>query len=109
MTTTQPLHALVERSHAVPVIERSTAEKTHHRHRWLLRACRERPRGGGAPEQGDERTPPHSTTSSARPSSGSGTVRPRALADFRLMISSILVDCWTGRSAGLSPFSTRPT
>ena len=33
----------------------------------------------------------------------SGMVRPRAVAVLRLMRSSIFVDCWTGRSEGLSP------
>jgi hypothetical protein len=39
------LQALPERSHAVVrhISERSTAEKPHHRHRWLLRLCSERP------------------------------------------------------------------
>jgi quinol monooxygenase YgiN len=37
-----------------------------------------------------------------------GTVRPRALAVLRLRISSTFVDCWTGRSAGFSPFRIRP-
>ena len=36
----------------------------------------------------------HSITSSARPSSGSGTVSPSALAVLRLMTSSIFVDCY---------------
>ena len=43
----------------------------------------------------------HSITSSARPSSGSGTVRPSALAVLRLMMSLNLSARWTGRSAGL--------
>ena len=50
----------------------------------------------------------HSITSSARASSVGGTSRPSALAVFRLMISSTLVDCWTGRSAGFSPLRMRP-
>jgi hypothetical protein len=50
----------------------------------------------------------HSITSSARPSSVSGKVRPSALAVFILMISSTFVDCWTGKSAGFSPLRTRP-
>ena len=49
------------------------------------------------PLSGDVRSPrllshcrlPHSITSSARPTSGSGTVMPSALAVLRLMISSI--------------------
>jgi hypothetical protein len=52
--------------------------------------------------------PTYSMTSSARASSIGGTVRPRALAVLRLMISSTLVDCWTGRSAGFSPLRIRP-
>ena len=49
----------------------------------------------------------HSITSSARPSSESGTIRPRALATLRLITSSNLVGNCTGRSAGLAPFSIR--
>src|SRR5262245_17819109 len=43
-------------------------------------------------------------TSSARSSSDGGIVRPSALAVLRLMTSSNLVGCSTGRSAGLAPF-----
>jgi hypothetical protein len=43
-------------------------------------------------------------TSSARPSSDGGIVRPRALAVLRLITSSNFVACCTGRSAGLAPF-----
>src|SRR6188508_679936 len=50
----------------------------------------------------------YSITSSARASSVCGTLRPRTFAVLRLMISSTFVDCWTGRSAGFSPPSTRP-
>jgi hypothetical protein len=42
-------------------------------------------------------------TSSARPSSDGGIVRPRALAVLRLMTSSNFSGCWTGRSAGFAP------
>src|SRR6516225_9683120 len=45
----------------------------------------------------------YSITSSARTSSRSGTLRPRALAVLRLSIVSYLVGAWTGRSAGFSP------
>ena len=83
-------------------------EKSDHRHRRLLRARREWPRRRRAAEQRDELAPSHSITSSARPSSGSGTVRPNALAVLRLMISSTFVDCWTGRSPGFSPLRIRP-
>jgi len=46
---------------------------------------------------------PYSITSSTRASSVGGTVRPRALAAFRLMTNSNLVGCWTGKSAGWAP------
>jgi hypothetical protein len=45
----------------------------------------------------------YSITSSARTSNEGGTVRPSALAVFMLMMSSNLVGCSTGRSAGLAP------
>ena len=44
---------------------------------------------------------PHSITSSARASSEGGTVRPSAFAVLRLITSSNLVGCSTGKSAGL--------
>jgi hypothetical protein len=58
----------------------------------LLRPCRERPRSRRATEKRDELATFHSITSSARPSSESGTVRPSALAVLRLMINSTFVD-----------------
>ncbi len=51
---------------------------------------------------------PYSITSSARPIKGSGISNPSALAVFRLMYSSTLVTCWTGRLAGFSPRRIRP-
>ena len=50
----------------------------------------------------------YSITSSARARRVCGTVRPSALAVFRLMTSSNLVGCWTGRSAGLAPLRILP-
>src|SRR5262249_61800201 len=47
-------------------------------------------------------------TSSACCSSAGGIVRPRAWAVLRLITSSNLVGCWTGRSAGLAPLRIRP-
>src|SRR5262245_17344332 len=73
----------------------------------LLRTRRERARGRAA-EQRDELAPLHSITSSARPSSGSGNVIPNVFAVLRLMINSTFVACWTGMSAGFSPFRIRP-
>ena len=73
----------------------------------LLRACRERPRNCCAAEQRDELAPfelsTHSITSSASNCSELGTSMPSALAVCKLMTNSNLVDCVTGRSAGLAP------
>jgi hypothetical protein len=52
---------------------------------------------------------PYSITSSARPSNGSGTVRPNALAVFRFITNSYLVGVCTGRLAGFSPLRMRLT
>src|SRR6516164_3452560 len=46
-------------------VARASIEEPDHRHRWLLRARSERPRGRRAAEQRDELAPPHSITSSA--------------------------------------------
>jgi hypothetical protein len=50
----------------------------------------------------------YSITSSATESSDGGTVRPSILAVIALMTSSNLLDCTTGRSAGLAPLRMRP-
>src|SRR5262245_45671383 len=75
----------------------------HHRHRRLLRARRERPCGGRAAEQRYELAALHSITSSARSRIPVGIVMPSALAALRLTTVSNMVDCCTGRSAGLAP------
>ena len=49
----------------------------------------------------------YSITSSAAFTRPVGRSRPSVFAVFKLMISSNLVDCTTGRSAGFSPLSTR--
>src|SRR5215510_14494339 len=70
-------------------------------------ACRERPRRRAA-EQRDEIAPPdHTITSSARARSEGGTSKRSALAVLRLITSSNLLACTTGRSAGLAPLRTR--
>src|SRR5262245_51670974 len=51
----------------------------------------------------------YSITSSTRVSSDRGTVRPSALAVFRLIVRLYLVEPCTGRSAGFAPFSMRST
>src|SRR5262245_15389012 len=95
--------------HLVPsrFARRPAAEEPDHRQRRLLRAHRERPCRRAA-EQRDELPSFHSITSSARPSSGSGTARPSARAVLRLIISSTLVACCTGGSAGFWPLRMRP-
>jgi hypothetical protein len=51
---------------------------------------------------------PYSITLSARASNASGTVTPSAFAVLRLITSSNLVGCTTGKSAGFSPFRILP-
>jgi hypothetical protein len=77
-------------------------ERTNSVHLHLLRTRRERPRSRAA-EQRDERASFHSITSSARASRFGGTSMPSARAVGRLMTSSNLLDCTTGKSAGLAP------
>src|SRR5262249_14422079 len=74
----------------------------------LLSLRRVRTCGGGA-NQRDELAPPHSITSSARVISDDGTVRPSALAAFKLIVSSYFVGACTGKSAGFSPLRIRST
>src|SRR6476619_64365 len=50
----------------------------------------------------------YSITSSARPSSGRGILRPSVLAVLRLMANSTFVTCCTGGSAAFSPLRMRP-
>src|SRR5215469_13773265 len=76
----------------------------------LLRARRERPRGGRAAEQRDDLAAlHHSITSSASASNLSGIWRPSALAVLRLITNSNWVGCSTGKSPGLAPLRIRPT
>src|SRR5262245_40146689 len=51
----------------------------------------------------------YSITSSARAISEGGTVSPNVLAVFKLTVSSNLVGCCTGRSAGLAPLKILST
>src|SRR5262249_14783194 len=75
----------------------------------LLRARHERPRCRCAADKRDELAAPHySITSSARASSVGGISRPSARAVLRLITSSNLVACTTGRSDGFSPLRMRP-
>jgi ABC transporter substrate binding protein len=73
----------------------------------LLRERRERPQRRAA-KQTDELAAPHSITSSARASSVGGMSMLSVFAISRLMISSNLVGCCTGKSAGFAPLRIRP-
>src|SRR5262244_1214402 len=73
----------------------------------LLRARRERQCCRTA-EQRDELASLHSITSSAATWSVRGTRRPSAFAANRLMTSSNLSSCLTGRSEAMSPFRILP-
>src|SRR5262249_21022565 len=77
----------------------------------LLRGRRERPRSCRTAQQGDELAAfhLHSITSSAVCRNGSGMVRPSVFAVLRLMTSSYLVGCWTGRSLAFAPLRIRST
>src|SRR5712692_1011358 len=93
--------------HTHPMILKGAAEPEHadppHLPR-LLRFGGERRGEGTKPERANERAPAnHWITSSARSSSVCEIVSPSALAVLRLMTSSNLVGCSTGRSAGLAP------
>jgi hypothetical protein len=51
----------------------------------------------------------YSISWSVRSNTDWGILSPRALAVLRLITSSNLVGCWTGRSAGLAPLRMRST
>jgi len=67
-----------------------------------------RRRRGRGRSEGGQGVPSYSITSSAMASTLDGIVRPSALAVLRLITSSNLVGCTTGRSAGFSPLRMRP-
>jgi hypothetical protein len=69
----------------------------------LLRSRHKWPRYCRTPEHLNDLAAVHSSTSSASASNVGGTSRPIVLAVFRLIASSNLVDCSTGRSPGLAP------
>jgi hypothetical protein len=75
----------------------------------LLRTRPNRPHSRCASEERDEVSASHSMTSSAMESNVAGTVRPSILAVWALMVSSNLLACTTGKSAGLAPWRMRPT
>jgi hypothetical protein len=96
----------VEEVHGI--LRRPGAHVSDHRNGRLLRARGERPCGRRSAEKRNELAPLHSITSSARADRVGEISSPSAFAVFRLITNSYLVDCITGRSADLSPLSTRP-
>src|SRR5262245_52339599 len=90
------------------VILTERVQEPDNRHRPLLRAPRPRPCRCRAAEERYELAALHSITSSARASSVGGTSTPSARAVGRLMTNSNLLDCTTGRSAGLAPLRILP-
>src|SRR5262249_54712459 len=76
--------------------------------KFRLRPRRNRPRRRPAKQCDELAATDHSITSSALASNDGGTLSPSILADFRLITSSTLVGCCTGRSAGFSPLRIRP-
>jgi len=98
-----------ERAHTVSGgVGRPGVEERNHRNCRLLRPRGEWPRRS-APKPRDELSAlDHSITSSAVARSVSGTSMPSVLAVCRLMTKSNLVDCITGRSAGLAPLRMLP-
>src|SRR4029453_2678584 len=84
--------------------------KTRHLISGVLRLGGERGGEEHTTRASEERTSVHHwISSSARPSSDGGIVRPRALAVGRLMTNSNFVACSTGRSPGLAPLRIRST
>src|SRR5262245_57436713 len=69
----------------------------------VLRRCRLWPGCRRAAEERDELAPPHSITLSARSTRPAGPSYPIAVAVLRLITSSNVVGCSTGRSAGFVP------
>src|SRR5262249_9608178 len=84
---------------------------TDHRRRRLLRPRRQRPRGRCTTNKRDELAAlhlwHHSITSSGRARSAGCTTSPSNRAACRLMTSSNLIACTTGKSAGLAPLRMR--
>src|SRR5262249_14209920 len=89
-------------------VSRSRTEITDGPWRRLLRARRKRPRRRAAKKR-DELAAPHPITSSASANNLSGTSSPSALAVLRLITSSNLLDCTTGKSEVLAPLRMRAT
>ena len=75
----------------------------------LLSRCLRSQPCASTERKAEELTMPHSITSSARARSVGGIVMPSAFAVFRLITTSNVVGCSTGRSAGFVPFKILST
>src|SRR5262249_48091912 len=102
------LPAVLNQAHCQPI---GRLAKVHEHCSGTIRA-RVLPSEAGAPLAAPApplRTPGQLVASSARASSVGGIWMPSALAVLRLITSSYLVGCWTGRSPGFSPLRMRST
>src|SRR5262249_44751101 len=84
-------------------LRRAVAQISDDRQARLRRGPQRRKRGRSAHQREELAAVHYSITSSARARIDGGTVRPSALAVFKLITSSNRVGCSTGRSAGLAP------
>jgi hypothetical protein len=103
------LHAAMQIRRPTPVIfdrEEASRRSTHGRNAPKATTGRLNVARRDGPEA--DFRPAYSITSSAAASSDGGTVRSSNLAVWVLMTSSNLLDCITGKSAGLSPLRMRP-
>src|SRR5215472_3464765 len=95
--------------HLKNMLRQVQSDRRNLAHGWLpFAAVSIRQQFGTQMPQGGH-PPHHSITSSARSSIDVGTVRPSALAVFRLITISNLVGSSKGRSAGLAPLRILPT
>src|SRR5262249_27790714 len=89
--------------HLKNMLRQVQSDRSNLAHGWLpFAADSNRQQFGTQMPQGGH-PPHHSITSSATASSLSGTVRPSIVAVWALITSSNLLDCTTGKSAGLAP------
>ena len=105
---TEHRNGLNERFDSRPNVQETASYRLNqpdHGHRRLLRPRHHRPRSRSTTEQRDEFAPSHSITSSARASIAGGILTPSDFAALRLIVSSNLVGCSTGKSAAFAPLN----
>src|SRR5205823_251999 len=103
---TETAQAIAKKPHRLRRVWPAGHQNADDRHLRLRDAGKRPRRRAGYSE--DQVAAVHSMTSSARARRDCGTVRPSAWAVFRLMTSSNLVGCCTGRLAGFSPLRIFP-